>query len=128
MVICHSCADDKPTVDDLKNRLDLQILLESSGDLSLSKITQTNAYEHEIFGQLAYTIEFVAKVKANKKCYLFVNPSGIGQPYYFQGFKTISSPDVMTPSPFVQILTCEKGDVLDYDGHKTYKKTENGWK
>lgn len=128
IMLIYSCTEAKPTVEDFRSRLDLQIILESNGDLSLDEITQTNSFENEIFGQRTYTIKYSAKIKVEKDCYLFVDPTGMG-PYYFDGFSTFNDPSSkMTPSPLIQILTCNKGDKLDYKSSTTYLMTENGWK
>lgn len=127
LTFLSSCSDNTPNLEEVKRALSNEIILSSKGDLSLSEFTKTNSFENELFGQRTYTIKYSAKIKVEKDCYLFVDPTGMG-PYYFDGFSTFYDPSSkMTPSPLIKILTCKKGDLLNYNGQSTFLWTENGW-
>ncbi len=91
---CSSRPDAGDAEDDLSERIDA----ESNGTITLIEFEKTNAIERQAFGQESYTIQFKAKVRFEKECYIYLNKTGIGP--LFTSFKThLTKPEFIPNSP-----------------------------
>lgn len=120
----YSCSG-KPEISDVEENLREQITQESEGRIELQDIEKTNATDREFMGQEVHTIEYKAKLKFLKDCYMYVNKSGFGP--YIKSFKTYSEAPEFVPSLQMQVVVYEKGTEIDYTGSYTFSNTENGW-
>ena len=125
MSIAVSSCSSKPEIGDVEQNLQNQITQESEGRIELISIEKTNSVDREFMGQEVHTIEFKAKLKFLKDCYMYVNKSGYGP--YIQSFKTYSEVPEFVPSLEMQGVKCKKGVEIDYTGSSTFSNTENGW-
>lgn len=122
-LIC-SCSS-KPEIADVEQNLRDQISQESDGRIELVSIEKTNSLDQEFMGQEVHTIEYKAKIKFLKNCFMYVNKSGTGP--YIQDFKTYTEEPEFIPSLQMQIVECNKGVEVDYVGSSNFGNTENGW-
>ncbi len=123
-IIVSSCSS-KPDIGDIEQTLKEQISNESEGRIELVSIEKTNSIDREIMGQEVHTIEYKAKLKFLKDCYMYVNKSGYGP--YIESFKTYSEAPEFVPSLQMQSVICKKGVEIDYAGSATFSNTEEGW-
>lgn len=119
-----SCTN-KPSASDVEKNLRDQIVRESNDNIELISFNKTNATERSMFGQESYNVQYKAKVKIKKDCFMYVNKSGIGS--FFQTFKTFDTQPEFIPSLNSVIVSCAKDEEVEFFGTSMYLKTENGW-
>lgn len=120
-----TCCSSLPGIDEVEENVKIQIDVESNGDVQLIDIEKTNSKDQVILGQKMHTIEYKARVKFMKDCFMYVDKTGFGP--YFSSFKTYNSEPDFNPSLQMQIVKFRKDDLKDFNGRVTFSDTENGW-
>ncbi len=124
--LCMICScSNKPSIGDIDQTVREQISEESEGRIELVSIEKTNSTDREMMGQEIHTIEYKAKIKFLKDCYMYVNKSGFGP--FIQSFKTYTEQPEFIPSLQMQGVSCDIGVEIDYAGSSSFSNTENGW-
>ena len=124
VALLTSCSS-KPDINKVENILSEKILKESNGNITLLSVEKTNAQDNEIMGQKTYTIQYKAQVEVKNNCFMYIDKTGLGP--FFPSFKTYISEPEFIPSLQMQIVTCTKGEKVDFSGKMLFYETENGW-
>lgn len=124
LVVFSSCSS-KPEIKEVEQNLKEQIASESEKRIELISVEKTNAVEKEYFGQKVYTISYKAKIRFKQDCFMYINKSGVGP--FIESFKTYLEEPDFVPSMQMQVVSCSKGQEVDYESSSSFTENEDGW-
>lgn len=124
VLILGSCSSN-PEITDVEQNLKDRIASESENRIELVSIEKTDAVEKEYFGQKVYTISYKAKIRFKQDCFMYINKSGVGP--FIESFKTYLEEPDFVPSMQMQVVSCSKGQEVDYESSSSFNETEEGW-
>lgn len=120
----YSCSDS-PNIDRVESDLRMQIEKESDGAISLIQVKEINSIDQEVFEVKSKTIHFVASIKFNRDCYIYINKSGASS--FFPNFQTFQAEPEFYPSLARVISFAKMNDEINFEDSYNYFETNQGW-